>query len=161
MEDYASAQEELIEASNKDSTEALLLLGTVYLAQKDVSNARSMYQEYVAREETSAKGYNGLALCDMEEGNYESALTHIANGLPHASTEEMKDLLFNEMVIYERQLDFVTAQQKAGEYLEMFPEDEEAARELEFLKTRTGNDAAFGTGEESTSQDAIPQTQEE
>lgn len=142
MQDYENAQKELIEASNRESTDALLLLGTVYLAQKDVSNARSMYQQYVTEVEASAKGYNGLALCDMEEGNYDSALTNISNGLPSASTEEMEDLLFNEMVIYEKKLDFVTAQQKAEEYLQMFPENEAAARELAFLKTRTGNPAA-------------------
>lgn len=140
MEDYASAQKELIEASNKDSTEALLLLGSVYLAQNDISNARSMYQEYVSSVEGSAKGYNGLALCNIAEGNYAEALNNISEGIPNATTEEMQDLLFNEIVVYERQLDFVTAQQKAREYLEMFPEDETAARELAFLKTRTGTE---------------------
>ncbi len=136
MKDYTSAQSELIEASGKGSTEALLLLGMVYLAQSDVPNARSMYQEYVAKEGDSAKGYNGLALCDMAEGNYDSALANISIGLPNASTEEMQDLLFNEIVIYERKLDFVTACRKAEEYLSKFPDDEAVARELVFLRTR-------------------------
>lgn len=136
MEDYASAQKELIEASNQGSSEALVLLGMVYLAQNDISNARSMYQEYVSGESASARGYNGLALCDIAEGKYEDALTNINNGLPSATTEEMQDLLFNEIVVYEKQLDFATALQKAQEYLEMFPEDEAAAKEVKFLQTR-------------------------
>lgn len=139
MEDYKRAQEELIKASNEGSTEALLLLGTVYLAQKDISNARSMYQEYITAVPDSAKGYNGLALCDMEEENYASALVNISNGLPNASTEEMQNLMFNEIVVYERQLDFATAQQKAEKYLEYFPDDETVKRELTFIKTRTGS----------------------
>lgn len=136
MKDYTSAQSELIQASREGSTEALLLLGMVYLAQNDVANARSMYQEYVSKEGTSAKGYNGLALCDLAEGNYDSALLNISNGLPNASTEEMQDLLFNEIVIYEKKLDFVTACQKAEEYLGKFPDDEAVSRELVFLRTR-------------------------
>ncbi len=139
MEDYDNAGKELIEATRKDSTEALLLLGMVYMAQKDISNSRAMYQQYISEAEDTSKGYNGLALCDIAEKNYDSALENIASGMPSATTEEMQSLLFNEIVVYERKLDFATAQQKAQEYLEMFPDDKAALKEFDFLKTRTGN----------------------
>lgn len=138
MADYANAQKELIEASNQGNTEALVLLGMVYLAQNDISNARSMYQEYVSVETAAAEGYNGLALCDIAEGKYDDALANINNGLPSATTEEMQDLLFNEIVVYEKQLDFGTALQKAKEYLEMYPDDEAVSKEMKFLQTRVG-----------------------
>lgn len=136
MDDYGSAQQSLIEASNKGNTQALLLLGMVYMAQKDVSNARAMYQEYISKEENAARGYNGLALCDITDGNYDDALANISTGISMANTEEMQSLLFNEIVVYEKKLDFPTAMQKAKEYRKMFPEDRAAARELAFLKTR-------------------------
>lgn len=142
MEDYQNAREELTQASNAGSTEALLLLGKVYLAQNDISNARSMYNDYVSKEGSSAAGYNGLALCDIAEGNYAEALTDINNGLPSADTEEMQDLLYNEIVVYEKQLDFATALQKAREYLEIYPEDEEMSREMKFLESRITGSAA-------------------
>ncbi|MDO4340818.1 MAG: tetratricopeptide repeat protein [Eubacteriales bacterium] len=158
MEDYESAREELIQAANEDSTEALLLLGTVYLAQNDISNARSMYQEYVSKEGASAKGYNGLALCDIAEGNYSGALTNIADGLPTAETEDMQNLLFNEIVAYEKQLDFSTALQKTREYLEFFPDDTAAAKELAFLKSRVENTQASaedtGTDQQENTEDS-------
>ncbi len=147
MEDYDNAKKELTEASNQGSTQALLLLGMVYSAQQDYANARSMYQQYVdkkldtadkAQEETAAPGYNGLALCDIAEGNYEQALENISSGITFAEGDEMQSLLFNEIVVYEKKLDFVTAQQKAQSYVDMYPEDEEAAKELDFLKSRTG-----------------------
>ena len=138
MDDYEHARDELIEAQKRDSTESFLLLGMVYMAMEDYSNARAMYTQFIAEEGDSAKGYNGLALCDMAQKNYSSALTHIQDGIPCATTEELQSLLFNEIVIYERQLDFATARLKAQEYVEMFPEDEQAARELTFLRTRTG-----------------------
>lgn len=139
MEDYESACKELTKAMNKGSTDALVLLGNVYLAQNDTSNARSMYQEYVTKVDACAKGYNGLALCDIAEGFYANALINISNGLPSATTEEMQDLLFNEIVIYEKQQDFATALQKAQEYLQIFPDDDVVEKEVIFLKSRTAS----------------------
>lgn len=147
MEDYANARKELTEAANEGSTEALLLLGTVYMAQNDYSNARAMYQQFVnlaldgeTSEEagTAAKGYNGLALCDLAEGNYDAALENISSGISFAENEEMQSLLFNEVVAYEKKLDFATALQKVQEYLEIYPDDKEASKEMAFLKTRVG-----------------------
>lgn len=137
MDDFDNAQQELITASNDGNTEALILLGMVYLAKGDTSNARAMYQQYGVEEGESAKGYNGLALCDIADGNYDAALVNISSGKENASTEELQSLLYNEMVVYEKKLDFVTARQKAEEYLEMFPGNAEVGRELEFLKSRT------------------------
>ena len=44
MEDYTNAKKELLEASKKDNTEALLLMGMVYLAQDAAENAQAMYK---------------------------------------------------------------------------------------------------------------------
>ncbi len=41
----------------------------------------------------------------------------------------MHDLLFNEIVVYEKKLDFATALTKAQEYItDMFPDDEKQRR---------------------------------
>ena len=138
MEDYEKAAKELKEASNDGNSEAMLLLGMVFLARHDASNARAMYQQFISSEpKRCAKGYNGLALCDMEEEKYDSALQNLSLGIPTATTEEMQTILFNEIVVYERKLDFVTARNKAEEYLAMFPEDRTISRELTFLRSRT------------------------
>jgi tetratricopeptide (TPR) repeat protein len=151
MEDYEKAKKELTTAANQDDTEELLLLGKVYLGQNDISNARSMYQEYIAQTGSSAKGYNGLAQCDIADGNYSDALENISKGLEIATTEEMQDLLSNEIVVYERQLDFQTALEKAREYLALFPNDESISRELIFLKSRIEEAAdAQETSQEET-----------
>ena len=75
-------------------------------------------------------------MCDMAEGNYDSALENISSGITIASDDEMQSLLFNEIVAYEKKLDFQTALQKAQEYLELYPEDKTVKKELAFLKTR-------------------------
>ena len=147
MDYYGTATTELANASSKGSTEAVLLLGMVYGAQQDYVNARAMYQQYINKMQdnteknstkTAASGYNGLAVCDIAEGNYDSALENINSGIAAASDDEMQSLLFNEIVVYEKKLDFSTAQEKAQSYVGMYPEDEEAAHELAFLKSRTG-----------------------
>lgn len=139
MEDYENAKAELTTAVEQNSTEGMLLLGMVYMAQDDTANARTYYRQYVeANSESPARGYNGLALCDMADGDYDSALQNIANGLENATTAELQDLLYNEVVVYEKKLDFTTAYSKIQEYTSMFPDDEDAQREQTFLQSRVG-----------------------
>ena len=161
MQDYDNARTELTTASEKGSTEAALILGMVYMAQGDTANARSFYQQYIdADGEDPAKGYNGLALCDIADGDYDSALQNISQGLGDATSDEMRDLLFNEIVVYEKKLDFSTALSKAQEYVQTFKDDKAAAKELTFLQSRVGNQAAAtdtseaDTSGESTSEEA-------
>ena len=150
MDDYENARTELTTAADKGSTEATLILGMVYMAQGDTSNARSFYQQYIdADGDDPAKGYNGLALCDISDGDYDSALQNISQGLGDATSDEMRDLLFNEIVVYEKKLDFSTALSKMQEYIKMFPDDENAAKELTFLQSRVGNQAAAGDASEA------------
>lgn len=161
MQDYDNARTELTTASEKGSTEAALILGMVYMVQGDTANARSFYQQYIdADGEDPAKGYNGLALCDIADGDYDSALQNISQGLGDATSDEMRDLLFNEIVVYEKKLDFSTALSKAQEYVQTFKDDDAAAKELTFLQSRVGNQAAAtdtseaDTSGESTSEEA-------
>ena len=150
MDDYENARTELTTAADKGSTEATLILGMVYMAQGDTSNARSFYQQYIdADGDDPAKGYNGLALCDISDGDYDSALQYISQGLGDATSDEMRDLLFNEIVVYEKKLDLSTALSKAQEYVQTFKDDDAAAKELTFLQSRVGNQAAAGDASEA------------
>ena len=72
-----------------------------------------MFQQYVSQAENGAKGFNGLALCDIEDGDYDSALSDIESGIHEAGAEDMQSLLFNEIVVYEQKLNFQTDLQKA------------------------------------------------
>lgn len=162
MEDYDNARTELNAAADKNSTEAVLLLGMVYMAQGDTAGARSFFQQYIEADgEDPAKGYNGLALCDIADGSYDSALENISKGLGDAESDEMQDLLFNEIVAYERKMDFATALSKTQEYVNMFKDDQAAAKELIFLQSRVGNQSSeteTDTSAESTAQDNTADT---
>ena len=102
----------------------------------DVVSARSLYQEYLSRNENAAEAYNGLALCSIAEKDYDTALQNIEQGLANAADEDKQSLLFNRIVVYEYKLDFAQAKAYMDEYLELYPGDEEAVRESQFLNSR-------------------------
>lgn len=133
---YDQARDELLQAVNKDSDDARLLLGKVYLAMEDTVSARSTYQEYLSRNADAAEAYNGLALCDIAEQNYDAALQNIEQGLTKAGDDEKQSLLFNRIVVCEKKLDFEQAKTYMAEYVKAYPDDETAARENQFLQTR-------------------------
>lgn len=136
LKDYESARGELTEAINEGDADAVLLLGKVYLAVDDAASARGLYQDYLKEEKKQSRAYNGLAMCDIFEKNYENALNNIKKGLECEDAAETQSLLFNEIVVYEYMLDFETAKSKMAEYLEKYPDDMTAVRENEFLKSR-------------------------
>ncbi|MGI6095872.1 MAG: tetratricopeptide repeat protein [Lachnospiraceae bacterium] len=136
LEDYEHAKEALVTAMNDGNKEAALFLGKVYAGLDDIGNARAMYQQYMTDNGESAKSYNGLAYCDIVEGNYDDALNNIILGLTMAEGDDRQSLLFNEIVAYEGKLDFETARTKAEQYLASYPEDTAAQKEYEFLQSR-------------------------
>lgn len=134
LQEYDHAKEALIEYVNRyHESDGILLLGKVYLAMEDLASARAMYREYIDIPEVAAQAYNGLALCDIEEENYESALKYIQKGLELAAETEQKSLLFNELCVYEYLGDWTTARAKVTAYLAKYPTDEAAIREQQFL----------------------------
>ena len=156
MDDYDNAADELKQAIDGNNTEALALLGMVYMEQGDSENARTMFQQYVSQADNGAKGFNGLALCDIEAGDYDSALSNISSGIHVAEGEELQSLLFNEIAVYEKKLDFQTALQKAKEYLDLYPEDKTVKKELAFLNTRVSStDFASAESADTTSDSGV------
>lgn len=139
LQDYDSAKDCLVKAikANPDDLDSLFLLGKVYLSTSDLANARAVYQDYTDNADSAAGAYNGLALCDLAEENYDSALSNIETGLeknPDGTAEQA--LLYNEIVAYEKKADWTTARQKAVSYVAKYPTDEAGLREYEFLSTR-------------------------
>lgn len=136
LEEYEKAEKALKQAWKEEYAPALVYLGKVYLEAGDLEKASAMYKKCLKQEDLKAEGYNGLAYCAMEQGDYPGALSYVEKGLKEKNTEVQQALLFNEIVIYEKQKDFASAKAKMQEYLELYPADEEAVRENYFLQTR-------------------------
>ena len=135
LQDYENAKIALNQSIELGDQNASLLLGSVCLETGDISGARNLFQGQVEAG-NQAEGYNGLALCDMTEGNYDAALSEIATGLESANDDQREVLLYNEILVYEYMRDFATAKQKMAEFLTQYPMNQQAVRENKFLSTR-------------------------
>ena len=135
LEDTEKAREALETAREEGSTEALSMLGNIYLSQNDTASAREVFEQALGGDQEAA-AQNGLALCDIAEGSYDSALEHIESGLSAAGEQDRENLLYNQIVVYEKKLDFVEAKTLMAAFLEEFPDNEEAIRESQFLQSR-------------------------
>lgn len=136
LEEYDKAKEELTASYNDGYKQAAVYLGKVYAELGDTTNARAMYHECLEDEELKAKAYNGIAYCDILDGDYDTALTNIQAGLEAGDEDEKQGLLFNEIIAYEKKADYASAKEKIAAYLALYPTDEAAIKENYFLETR-------------------------
>ena len=134
--DYDAAKEQLSRAVGGNISGAAALLGRVYMDQGDFVSARGVFQNCVESGRDISAGYNGLARCAIESGDYDDALRQIHAGLQGADPTVSEELLYNEIVVYERQYDFVTALSKMESFISTYPGNTAARREYTFLKGR-------------------------
>lgn len=134
--EYDEAKAELNKMSDTQDERSMLLLSRVYMKQDDTAHARQLYQQYMDKYGETPEAYNGMVLCDIADADYDSALSNIEKGLELKEEKGKQDLYYNEIVVYEKKLDFATAKEKAAEYVKNYPSDEAGLRENNFLKTR-------------------------
>ncbi|MBO4901991.1 MAG: tetratricopeptide repeat protein [Lachnospiraceae bacterium] len=120
----------------KDTKDLILFLGKTYEALGDLNYATALYTEFLATHPEEAELYAQLGLAKMELKDYEGALAAFDAGIATGNVEYMQSLQFDRIVAYEYLLDFKKAAVLMQEYLTAYPNDETAAREYEFLKTR-------------------------
>lgn len=82
--------------------------------------------------------FNFIAVSSMKLGKMEDALNYFEQGLSMDDSSDalVKEMKYNEIVIYESMKDWETAKTKIAEYIVQYPDDEVALKEAEFLKTR-------------------------
>lgn len=136
LEQYDEAAKALNEPVSENYVPALTLMGRIYLARQDYDNAKAIYTKVQSIDKNSTDSYNGLALCALAQDDPQTALLYITQGLELPGNEGKQDLYFNEIVAYERNLDFLTAKDKCQTYVNNYPTDERGQRELTFLNSR-------------------------
>ncbi len=136
LNDYSNARVYLEKAKDMSKPDTILMLGKTYEAINDYSYASSLYNEYLSEKGNNAGVYSQLGKCRMYLEDYEAALLAYSSGLKLDDPNWNQVLLYNEAVAYEYMLDFKTAYTKMKDYLEKYPKDENAQRELIFLASR-------------------------
>lgn len=134
--EYQKAYLALEDAKATGGVESYLYLGRSYEATGDYNYAASVYQSYLSQYEGNAEIFNQLGLCEMQIGDYESALAAFEAGLALEDTSMQQSLRFNRAVCYEYLGSYETARSLFNEYLAAYPDDAEAQREANFLASR-------------------------
>lgn len=138
LQNYEESKTNLISAldENPSDSASILLLGRVYLSMGLTADARAMFNDHIINGSNAAAAYNGLAMCDMEENNYESAMENIKAGLALEDAEADRGLMYNSIIVYEHMRDWNSAKAQAAAFVQKYPTDEAGLRENEFLSTR-------------------------
>ena len=76
-------------------------------------------------------------ICDiyLEQEDYENALAFTEQGIA-AGGENKGEFMYQKVIIYERSQDYEAAYEVVQEYCGLFPDDENAQKEMTFLSTR-------------------------
>ncbi|MBR1522874.1 MAG: tetratricopeptide repeat protein [Lachnospiraceae bacterium] len=136
MGDYERAKENLENAVKNGDSQATLYLGRTYEALGDTNYAASLYKSYLDGDPGNAQVMNQLGLCLIDLGDYSGALDAFNKGIDIGDPAMDQSLRFNQIVACENMGDFDRAKTMIQDYLAIYPDDEEAIRENEFLATR-------------------------
>ena len=121
---------------NKETRELILYLGKTYEALGDYNYAATLYNEYLVNHSDEAELYLQLGQNMLKQADYDGALSAFEAGIATGNVEYLQTLKYNRVIAYEYMLDFKKAAVMLKEYLDEYPNDEEAEREYRFLKTR-------------------------
>lgn len=136
MGEYEAARNYLESSKGKKDAETVLLLGQAYEKLGDYNYAASIYSNYLTQYPDNVVIYNRLGMCKLQAKDAKSALEYFNQALALEDTSMVQTLKFNQIVAYEYLGDFAQAAVLMKNYLQIYPDDQDALREYEFLKSR-------------------------
>lgn len=136
MGDYETARNYLESAKGNKNAENVLLLGQTYEKLGDFNYAASIYSNFLTENPEHVIIFNRLGMCKLQAGDAESALSYFEQALALEDPSMAQVLKFNQIVAYEYLGEFDQASVLMKNYLMLYPDDKDALREYEFLKSR-------------------------
>lgn len=136
LEDYENARNYLESTKGNKNAEAVLMLGQTYEKLGDYNYAASVYSNYLTDNPDNVIIFNRLGMCKLQAGDAESALDYFEQALALEEPSMMQVLKYNQIVAYEYLGEFDQASVLMKNYLQSYPDDLDAVREYEFLKSR-------------------------
>lgn len=136
--DYENAFIELSVAKESGFIEAIFYLGQLYEKRGETEKAIELYKEYLSNEKIleGSMAYYKLGLLYLNKEDYKEAQDCFSKGIELNQGIIERELRFNEIIAYEKLTDYKNAYKKLVSYVKEYADDENAKRELEFLKTR-------------------------
>lgn len=115
-------------------------LGICYFEQEQYEDAlKALEQSLNEGAEVNAIIYNLCGICAMKTDDVSRAVYYFEEGqrFDDASEELRQEMAFNVIVCYEELDEYELAKEAAQKYIDNYPDDERAAKELEFLETQS------------------------
>lgn len=132
---YGGALDVLLKEA-KTYPELYMYIGTCYAVTDDSENMFSSYEKYVQTFGFNSYVYAMYGSYYLNNGDMESALAYITNGLECDDTVYRKELMLLQIAYYEKNSDFDKAYELASQLVETYPDYEDGQKEYEFLSTR-------------------------
>lgn len=136
LEDYETARRLLDPFVNGKDVKLCIILGQTYEKLDIMDYAAVVYETYLSGNEPNAAVYNSLGICLMHQEKYTQALDKFESGIAMGDSDYLQELMYNRIVANEYIGNFAQAKTQMEEYLQIYPDDEKAKKENEFLKTR-------------------------
>lgn len=130
-------------------TDALRGLAICLYEQSDFQSARDTFQQVLDKGgEATPEMYNLMAISAMHLNDYTGGAELFQTGITLAGVQSgadtapeeyaslVQEMRFNEIVCYEKLQDWENAKVKMQDYESLYPDDQEAQKEADFLGTR-------------------------
>ena len=142
MGDYEQAKGQLLLAIDAKQEEGADDKAELYLAQTaeklgDEATAAKYYNAYAKDHADDAVVLEELGNIAMGKEDYADAYEYYNRGLAIENAANRQALMRGEIAALEYQYEFERAKERMAQYVLDYPDDAQAAREYEFLKTRT------------------------
>lgn len=132
---YGEAVALLTEAKEAEA-ESYYYLTEVYLATDKMEEAKAAISSYVSSGVADTYRLYKVADAQMEKENYDIAIECLNAAMKLENIPNKQMVMKSLVIAYEKVNDFASAKKILQEYVNIYPEDEEAKRELTFLETR-------------------------
>lgn len=126
----------LEEAAKGNEKQAYYYLAEVYSVMGDEESAKSNMAAYMESGVADSYGLYTIANNEMEKGNYDMAIECLTSALELETVPNKQSIMKTLVIAYEQTKDFEAAKKLMADYIEAYPDDEEAKREFTFLETR-------------------------
>ena len=111
-------------------------MGEAYQKQGDNDSSQKYFKKYLDSGEADSYDLMNMGQAQMDNGNYDTAITYFQTALDLESVPNKQQITKAMIIAYEYSGDFATAKSQMEEYMKDYPDDEDAAREYQFLETR-------------------------
>lgn len=135
-QEYRNALPILLDAYENGYKDLVLYVGSCYGQTGDLANMQVYYDVFLQNNDMNSFMYAQYAALALDEDRLGEALLYIETGRQLKDQSNIKEILYDEIIYYEKIKDYNTAYEKAKAFVETYPGDMGGRNEYDILYTR-------------------------